>query len=90
MRKHKIIDTIFFYDEIEMLYFRLSELDEYVDEFIIMECEMDFKGNPKPLNYLKNINLCDFWLSSKIIAETNGKILSFFITEFNCHQDDKN
>lgn len=54
MRKHKIIDTIFFYDEIEMLYFRLTELDEYVDEFIIMECEMDFKGNPKPLNYLNN------------------------------------
>jgi hypothetical protein len=61
MRKHKIIDTIFFYDEIEMLYFRLSELDEYVDEFIIMECEMDFKGNPKPLNYLKNISLFNKW-----------------------------
>ena len=57
MRKHKIIDTIFFYDEIEMLYFRLTELDEYVDEFIIMECEMDFKGNPKPLNYLENVKL---------------------------------
>jgi len=61
MRKHKIIDSIFFYDEIEMLYFRLTELDEYVDEFIIMESEMDFKGNPKPLNYLKNIDLFKKW-----------------------------
>lgn len=61
MRKHKIIDTIFFYDEIEMLYFRLTELDEYVDEFIIMECEMDFKGNPKPLNYLENVKLFEKW-----------------------------
>ena len=61
MRKHKIIDTVFFYDEIEMLYFRLTELDEYVDEFIIMECEMDFKGNPKPLNYLENIDLFKKW-----------------------------
>lgn len=61
MRKHKIIDTIFFYDEIEMLYFRLTELDEYVNEFIIMECEMDFKGNPKPLNYLENIDLFKKW-----------------------------
>jgi hypothetical protein len=61
MRKHKIIDTIFFYDEIEMLHFRLTELDEYVDEFIIMECEMDFKGNPKPLNYLENIELFKKW-----------------------------
>jgi hypothetical protein len=56
MRKHKIIDTIFLYDEIEMLHFRLTELDEYVDEFVIMECEMDFKGDPKPLNYLENID----------------------------------
>jgi len=63
MRKHKIIDTIFFYDEIEMLYFRLTELDEYVNEFIIMECEMDFKGNPKPLNYLENIDLFKKWES---------------------------
>jgi len=61
MRKHKIIDSIFFYDEIEMLYFRLSELDEYVNEFIIMECEMDFKGNPKPLNYLQNIDMFKKW-----------------------------
>ena len=61
MRKHKIIDTIFLYDEIEMLYFRLTELDEYVDEFVIMECEMDFKGNPKPLNYLENIDLFKKW-----------------------------
>jgi hypothetical protein len=61
MRKHKIIDTIFLYDEIEMLYFRLTELDEYVDEFIIMECEMDFKGNSKPLNYLQNIDMFKKW-----------------------------
>jgi hypothetical protein len=61
MRKHKIIDTIFLYDEIEMLHFRLTELDEYVDEFVIMECEMDFKGNPKPLNYLENIDLFKKW-----------------------------
>ena len=61
MRKHKIIDAIFLYDEIEMLHFRLTELDEYVDEFVIMECEMDFKGNPKPLNYLENIDLFKKW-----------------------------
>lgn len=61
MRKHKIIDTIFFYDELEMLYFRLSELNEFVDEFIIMESEMDFKGNSKPLNYLQNIDMFKKW-----------------------------
>lgn len=61
MRKHKIIDSIFFYDEIEMLYFRLTELDEYVDEFIIIESDVDFKGNSKPLNYMVNIELFKKW-----------------------------
>jgi hypothetical protein len=73
MRKHKIIDTFFFYDEIEMLYFRLTEMDEYVDEFIIMECEMDFKGNSKPLNYLENKSMFKKW-ESKITYLPSPKI----------------
>lgn len=73
MRKHKIIDTIFLYDEIEMLYFRLSELEDFVDEFIIMECEMDFKGNPKPLNYLQNVEMFEKW-KDKITYISTPKI----------------
>jgi hypothetical protein len=39
MKKQNIIDTIFFHDDVDMLYFRLTELNEYVSIFIIMEDE---------------------------------------------------
>ena len=39
---HKKIDCILFYDELEMLLFRLNELEDQVDYFIIMECDVDF------------------------------------------------
>jgi beta-1,4-mannosyl-glycoprotein beta-1,4-N-acetylglucosaminyltransferase len=61
MKKHKIIDTVFFYDEIDMLIFRLSELDEYVDQFIIMEAGIDFIGNSKPLFFKENQHLFEKW-----------------------------
>lgn len=61
MKKHKIIDTIFLYDEIDMLLFRLTELNEYVDHFIIMESNIDFLGNLKPFFFLENQNLFENW-----------------------------
>jgi beta-1,4-mannosyl-glycoprotein beta-1,4-N-acetylglucosaminyltransferase len=61
MKKHKIIDTIFLYDEIDILLFRLTELNEYVDHFIIMESNIDFLGNLKPLFFLENKNLFENW-----------------------------
>jgi len=61
MKKNKIIDTIFFYDEIDMLLFRLTELNEYVDHFIVMESNIDFLGNLKPLFFLENQNLFEIW-----------------------------
>ena len=44
---NKIIDCFLFYDEVEMLNFRLSELDKYVDYFIIIETDKDLLGNNK-------------------------------------------
>ena len=61
MRKHKIIDTIFLYDEIDMLLFRFTELNEYVDHFIVMESNIDFLGNLKPFFFLENQNLFENW-----------------------------
>lgn len=61
MNKHKIIDTVFFYDEIDTLIFRLTELDEHVDHFIIMESEIDFNGNKKKLFFKENEGLFEQW-----------------------------
>jgi hypothetical protein len=50
-KKNKIVDCFFFYDEIEMLKFRIKELDPYVDYFIIIEGNIDYRNNPKKLNF---------------------------------------
>jgi beta-1,4-mannosyl-glycoprotein beta-1,4-N-acetylglucosaminyltransferase len=54
MIKKKIIDCFTFFNELDMLEFRLTELDPYVDKFVIIESTKTFTGKPKPLYY--NIN----------------------------------
>ena len=50
----KIIDTFTFYNELDMLYYRLSALYNFVDKFVLVEATLTFKGNPKPLYYEEN------------------------------------
>ena len=50
----KIIDSFIFYNEIDLLFYRLSILDEYVDKFILVESTHTFSGHPKPLFYNEN------------------------------------
>lgn len=50
----KIIDSFIFYNEIDLLYYRLSILHEYVDVFILVESTITFTGHTKPLYYLEN------------------------------------
>lgn len=61
MKKHKLIDTVFFYDEIDMLILRLTELYEHVDHFIIIESEIDFNGNKKKFFFKENEVLFEQW-----------------------------
>lgn len=60
MKKQNIIDTIFFHDDVDMLYFRLTELDKYVSTFVIMEDES------KKSYYTENKELFKQW-EDKII-----------------------
>ena len=39
-KKHRKIDCILFYDELEMLNFRFNELEDQIDYFIILECDV--------------------------------------------------
>lgn len=59
-KKYKIIDTVFFEDEIDYLLFRFTELNESVDLFIVLE------GNQKESVFLKNIEMFKKW-ETKII-----------------------
>jgi hypothetical protein len=71
-KKNKKVDCILFYDEIDMLLFRLTELDKYVDYFVIMESEIDFKGNTKKLNFLENEKLFEKWQNKIIYLPSKG------------------
>ncbi|GJJ76016.1 beta-1,4-mannosyl-glycoprotein beta-1,4-N-acetylglucosaminyltransferase [Entomortierella parvispora] len=47
----QIYDVILFNSEFNMLEIRLNELSPFVDWFVIIESEMTFSGQQKPLNY---------------------------------------
>ena len=43
----RIIDCITFFNEDMILDLRLNELDKYVDKFVIIELNIDHRGNKK-------------------------------------------
>lgn len=65
-KKYKKIDCFLFFDELEMLLFRLNELEDQVDYFVIMECDVDFRGKPKKLFFQENREMFKKW-ENKII-----------------------
>lgn len=71
-KNNKKIDCILFYDEVEMLLFRLTELDDSVDYFVIIESDIDFKGNEKKLNFLENKGLFEKWENKIIYLPSKG------------------
>lgn len=50
-----LIDAFTFFNEYDMLESRLEYLDKTVDYFIIVECDHTHAGNPKELNFPKQI-----------------------------------
>ena len=48
---NKIFDTFLYYDEDLMLEIRLNILNNYVDYFVILECDHDFNGKYKGFNF---------------------------------------
>lgn len=58
----KVVDCFTFYNELDMLEFRLTELDSVVDIFVIVEATKTHSGFPKPLNFLLNQERFKKWL----------------------------
>jgi beta-1,4-mannosyl-glycoprotein beta-1,4-N-acetylglucosaminyltransferase len=69
----KIIDSFIFYNELDLLFYRLSILNEYVDYFIIVESTHTFAGKEKPLFYYEN---------KKMFEPFNDKIIHIIIDDF--------
>jgi beta-1,4-mannosyl-glycoprotein beta-1,4-N-acetylglucosaminyltransferase len=51
---NKIIDCFLFYNELELLQYRLIVLDQHVDYFVIVESKQTFMGKEKPLFFEEN------------------------------------
>jgi len=49
-----MIDTFLFFDELELLEFRLRELDAVVDTFVLVESDLTFSGREKRLHFEEN------------------------------------
>jgi hypothetical protein len=62
----KIYDCFMFFNELELLKMRLSELDPVVDHFVLVECVETQRGTPKALYFQENRHLFEPYLS-KII-----------------------
>lgn len=52
----KIVDAFIFYNELDLLYYRLKSLYKLVDYFILVEADKTFQNNTKPLYYKENIS----------------------------------
>ena len=69
----KIIDCFIFYNELDLLYYRLSLLNDIVDYFIIVESTHTFTGIPKQLFYNEN---------KEMYKEFNEKIIHIILEDF--------
>ena len=65
-KTNKIIDCFTFYNEIDMLTYRLNVLNDIVDYFILVESNQTFVGKSKPLFFNENKDLFNKF-SEKII-----------------------
>lgn len=67
-----VVDCFTFNGEFDLLEIRLNVLNDYVDEFIIVEAPTTFSGKPKPLYYEQN---------KERYAKWHDKIKYFVINE---------
>lgn len=67
----KIIDCFTFYNEFDMLSFRLEELNDYVDYFILVEANKTFAGNDKEFYFETNKNKYTKFLDKIIHIKIN-------------------
>ena len=73
--KPQIIDAFMFNNELDVLNFRLHELNDYVDKFVIYENSWTFSGNKKPFYFEQNKEMFSEF-SNKIVhikSNTRGK-----------------
>jgi beta-1,4-mannosyl-glycoprotein beta-1,4-N-acetylglucosaminyltransferase len=69
----KIIDAFLFYNELDLLKYRLTILNSIVDHFILVESTRTFSGESKPLFYVEN---------KEMFKEFEEKIIHVVVDDF--------
>jgi beta-1,4-mannosyl-glycoprotein beta-1,4-N-acetylglucosaminyltransferase len=83
----KVVDTFIFYNELDLLKYRLSILDEVVDHFVIVEATHTFSGKEKPLIFQENIALFDAFLPK--ITHIIVKDFPYIFPNINYHKEEQ-
>ena len=73
--KIKIIDCFTFYNELDLLNYRLNILDDYVDYFILVEATHTHTGHEKKLYYDEN---------KELFEKFKDKIIHVIVDDFPC------
>ena len=68
----KIYDCFTFFNEFDLLEFRLRELYDHVDYFILVEADRTFQNNKKPFYYRDNIDRFEPWLDKIFSISLTG------------------
>jgi beta-1,4-mannosyl-glycoprotein beta-1,4-N-acetylglucosaminyltransferase len=66
-----IIDAFPFNDELDLLELRLGQLDSVVDKFVLVETNLTYRGQPKPLYYQENKQQFEKWNHKIVAVDTN-------------------
>ena len=69
----KVVDGFIFYNELDMLTYRLNILNDVVDYFVLVEATHTFVGKEKPLFYQENKHLFE---------KFNHKIIHIIVDDF--------
>lgn len=81
-KKVKIIDAVFFDDEIDYLLFRFTELNDSVDTFIILESLQTQFDKEKTSCFEKNLEKFSTWINKiihiKSVLPSESELLSLF------------
>lgn len=78
---HKLIDCFLFYNELDMLKYRLEYLYDTVDFFVLVECTLTHSGDVKELYYQNN---------KQLFEKFNDKIIHIIVDDLPNKDIEKN
>ena len=77
----RVFDCFTFFNELDLLEFRLKFLDSYVDYFVIAEADKTFSGNEKELILNQNLSRFNKWKDKIILIKVDFDLENVLINQ---------